>query len=109
MPPALQAKLLRVIQEREFERVGGNKTIKVDVRLVAASNRDLKLEASEGRFREDLLYRLNVVHIHLPLLRERTDDIPLLVEHFVRLYETKDGRSNLKVSPGAMRLSLIHI
>ncbi|MBW2624314.1 MAG: sigma-54-dependent Fis family transcriptional regulator [Deltaproteobacteria bacterium] len=103
MPQALQAKLLRVIQEREFERVGGSKTIKVDVRLVAASNKDLKLEASEGRFREDLLYRLNVVNIHLPLLRERIDDIPLLVEHFVRLYEAKDGRSNLKVSPEAMR------
>ncbi len=103
MSPPLQAKLLRVIQEREFERVGGSKTIKVDVRLVAASNRDLKQEVSAGRFREDLLYRLNVVHIHLPTLRERADDIPLLVDHFVRIYEAKDGRADLKVSPEAMR------
>ncbi|MEE9436523.1 MAG: sigma-54 dependent transcriptional regulator [Candidatus Adiutricales bacterium] len=103
MSPPLQAKLLRVTQEREFERVGGSKTIKVDVRLVAASNQDLKQEVSAGRFREDLLYRLNVVHIHLPPLRERADDIPLLVDHFVRIYEAKDGRSDLKVSPEAMR------
>ncbi len=103
MSPPLQAKLLRVIQEREFERVGGSKTIKVDVRLVAASNQDLKQEVSAGRFREDLLYRLNVVHIHLPPLRERADDIPLLVDHFVRLYEAKDGRADLKISPESMR------
>lgn len=103
MSPPLQAKLLRVIQEREFERVGGSKTIKVDVRLVAASNQDLKQEVSAGRFREDLLYRLDVVHIHLPPLRERADDIPLLVDHFVRLYEAKDGRADLKISPEAMR------
>ncbi|MBW2091043.1 MAG: sigma-54-dependent Fis family transcriptional regulator [Deltaproteobacteria bacterium] len=100
----LQAKLLRVIQEREFERLGGNRTIKVNVRLVAASNQDLKQKAAEKLFREDLLYRLNVIHLHLPPLRERTDDIPLLVNHFIRLYSQKSGRPDIKVSPEAMRL-----
>ncbi|MBW1709156.1 MAG: sigma-54-dependent Fis family transcriptional regulator [Deltaproteobacteria bacterium] len=100
----LQAKLLRVIQEREFERLGGNKTIKVDVRLVAASNQNLKQETIEKRFREDLLYRLNVIHLHIPPLRERTDDIPLLVNHFIHMYSKKSDRSDLTVSPEAMRL-----
>ncbi|MBW2062268.1 MAG: sigma-54-dependent Fis family transcriptional regulator [Deltaproteobacteria bacterium] len=103
MPLSLQVKLMRVIQEREFERVGGTKTIKVDVRLVAASNQDLKQAVAEKRFRGDLLYRLNVIHIHLPPLRERTDDIPLLVNHFQRLYGEKSGRSDLTVSPEAMQ------
>ncbi len=103
MPLSLQAKLLRVIQEREFERLGGNRTIKVDVRLVSASNQDLKRKVAEKLFREDLLYRLNVIHLHLPPLRERTDDIPLLVNHFVRIYSEKSGRQDMKVSPEAMR------
>jgi len=103
MSTALQVKLLRVLQEMEFERVGGTATLKVDVRVVAASNRDLKAEVSQDRFRSDLFYRLNVVHIELPPLRERTDDIPLLVNHFLDKFSGESGRSSLKVSPEAMR------
>ncbi|MCI5210504.1 MAG: sigma-54-dependent Fis family transcriptional regulator, partial [Candidatus Electrothrix sp. ATG2] len=79
MTPALQAKLLRVLQERSFERVGGNNTISIDVRILAATNKDLKDEVEQGKFRNDLFYRLNVIHIHMPPLRERLDDIPALV------------------------------
>ena len=104
MSPALQVKLLRVLQEREFERVGGTKTIKVDVRIIAASNRDLKEEVEAGHFREDLFYRLNVVHIHLPPLRERTDDIPLLVAHFLKKYAQEMGKERLTISPEALNL-----
>jgi len=108
MPISLQAKLLRIVQEREFERLGGDKTIKVDVRLVTASNRDLKREVAEKRFREDLLYRLNVVQIHLPPLRDREDDIPLLVNHFIRLYGEKSGKKDMTISPEAMRRIYAH-
>lgn len=89
--PALQAKLLRVLQEREFERVGGSRTIKVNVRIVATSNRDLLGHVAKGDFRQDLYYRLNVFPVHVPALRERTDDIPALAEHFLRRFARKHG------------------
>jgi len=106
MSPPLQVKLLRVLQEMEFERVGSSRSMKVDVRVVAASNRNLKLEVAEGRFRSDLFYRLNVVHILIPALRERTDDIPPLVNHFLSKYSEESGRSPLTIHPEAMRLLL---
>ncbi len=99
---SLQVKLLRVIQERRFERVGGSASIPMDVRLIAATNRDLKKEVAEGRFREDLFYRLNVVHLQLPPLRERMDDLPLLIEHFLKKFS--EGASGKTMSREAMRL-----
>jgi len=92
MPPHLQVKLLRVLQEREFERVGDTQTIRVDTRVVAASNRDLLAESAAGRFREDLYYRLNVVPIRLPPLRERREDIPELADHFLSFYNEENDR-----------------
>jgi two-component system, NtrC family, response regulator AtoC len=83
-----QTKLLRILQEREFERIGSNTSIKVDIRVIAATNRDLAEEVDRSRFREDLYYRLNVIHIHMPTLRERKDDIPALVEHFLTKYRS---------------------
>ena len=102
LPLELQVKLLRVIQENEFERIGGNKTIKVDVRIIAATNRNLKLEVDQGTFREDLWYRVNVYPITMPPLRQRKEDIPLLVEHFVNTYAKKFGKSISSVSPRTM-------
>jgi len=91
IPPRIQAKLLRVIQEREIERLGSSQTIPVDVRLVATSNRDLKTMGAKGRFRDDLYFRLQVIPINLPPLRERLDDIPLLCEHFIAKYCRREG------------------
>ncbi|MGC8493428.1 MAG: sigma-54-dependent transcriptional regulator [Syntrophobacteraceae bacterium] len=102
MSPPLQVKLLRILQEMEFERVGGSHTLKVDVRVVAASNRNLKDEAAHGRFRSDLYYRLNVVHVHLPSLRERKDDLPLLVNHFLAKYAEEAMRDSIGITSGAM-------
>ena len=100
--PNMQAKLLRVLQEKEFERVGGRRTIKVDVRILAATNRDLKQEVEAKRFREDLYYRLNVVPIHLPPLRERREDIPALVDHFLHELNPVFHKDFTAVSPEAM-------
>ena len=94
-----QAKLLRVMQEREFMRLGGMETIKVDVRIIAATNVDLKQEMEDGRFREDLFYRLHVISIHLPPLRDRKPDIPLLVQHFLEKYAEENGRPVLEIQP----------
>lgn len=93
MSPSLQVKLLRILQQREFERVGGTKTIKVDVRIVAATNIDLEKAVMEGRFREDLFYRLNVIPIMIPPLRERTEDIPILLEHFLDHFNKSKKRN----------------
>ncbi len=106
IPLEIQSKLLRVLEDKSFERVGGNKTIKVDVRLVAATNRDLKEEVEESRFREDLYYRLNVVHLHIPPLRERPEDIPPLATHFLRKYTQENARGEIHLSPEAMKLLL---
>ena len=100
--PALQIKLLRVIQEREFKRVGGTADIKVDVRVLAASNSDLQAEVKRGTFREDLYYRLNVIPIHIPPLRDRKEDIPLLVDFFLRKYSS--DRAPKSIDPEAMKL-----
>ncbi|HEY7434078.1 MAG TPA: sigma-54 dependent transcriptional regulator [Methylomirabilota bacterium] len=93
LPPHLQVKLLRVLQEREFERVGSSRPIKVDVRLLAATHRNLETLVREGRFRDDLYYRINVVTIQLPPLRERREDLPLLIDHFLRAFADKNGKS----------------
>lgn len=103
MPHPLQAKLLRVLQERSFERVGGNHSLKVDVRILAATNKDLRDEVDKGAFREDLYYRLNVIHIHMPPLRERIDDIPRLVSFFIEKNSKQLGKQ-LEISPEALRL-----
>jgi len=108
LPPELQVKLLRVIQENEFERIGGTKTIKVDVRIIAATNRNLTLEVEKGAFREDLWYRLNVYPITMPPLRQRREDIPLLVEHFTGIYAKKSGKRISSVSPRAVQSLEVH-
>jgi len=102
--PETQAKLLRVIQEREFMRLGGTEQIKVDVRIVAASNIDLLSLVKEGRFREDLYHRLNVIHLHLPALRERREDIPLLLAHFLDRFCQENAKPLRQFTPSAMKL-----
>ncbi|HXZ20492.1 MAG TPA: sigma-54 dependent transcriptional regulator [Candidatus Acidoferrales bacterium] len=109
VPPPVQVKLLRVLQEREFERLGGTKTVKVDVRLVAATNRDLRAALEDGTFREDLYYRLNVVPINLPPLREHKEDIPALATLFLRKYSQASGKKIDTLDPAAMeRLTQFH-
>src|SRR6186997_2786619 len=102
MSPALQAKLLRVLQEREFEPLGSERTEKIDVRVIAATNRDLRQMVADGRFQEDLYYRLNVIPIHIPPLRERRDDIPVLVEHFVEKHAQRAGKRIQGLAPGVL-------
>jgi DNA-binding NtrC family response regulator len=108
MSPKLQVKILRVLQEQEFEPVGSTKTLKVNVRVVAATNRDLEKDVVDGRFREDLFYRLNVIPLQLPPLRERTDDIPLLVDHFVAKFNASKGRRISNFSEAAIKTMQRH-
>ena len=108
VPLMVQAKLLRVIQEREIQRLGSNESIPIDVRLITATNRDLEQEVAARNFREDLYYRLNVVHIHLPPLRERPEDIPLLAEYFMKKYAAENGRALEWLSPETIALLQRH-
>ena len=105
---AMQVKLLRILEAGEFQRLGGRETIKVDVRVIAATNRNLREEVAEGRFRRDLYYRLNVFTIRLPALRDRQDDIPALVGHFVNRYAERNSRSALSIEANAMQELLRH-
>jgi DNA-binding NtrC family response regulator len=106
--PTVQIKLLRFLEEREFERVGGNRTYKVDVRIVCATHRDLKKKLEDGSFREDLYYRLNVIEIHIPPLRERGADIPVLAHHFLKRYADANGKDVRGISDEALALILRH-
>jgi nitrogen regulation protein NR(I) len=108
IPVEIQVKLLRALQESEFERVGGIKTLRVDVRLIAATNRDLKQLIAEGRFREDLFYRLAVVPIALPPLRDRKEDIPLLVDHFIEKYDRRLGKRVVGIEPEALQILMAY-
>jgi two-component system nitrogen regulation response regulator GlnG len=108
MSPATQAKALRLLQDQQFERLGGNTTVKTDVRVIAATNQDLVEQVADGRFRKDLFYRLNGFTIRLPPLRERMEDVPLLIDHFVRMSNRDAGKSVGLVSEDARRLLLTH-
>jgi two-component system, NtrC family, response regulator AtoC len=106
--PAMQVKILRVLEERAFERVGGSKTINVDVRLIAATNKDLKKLAGEGKFRDDLFYRLSVVSVNLPALRERRDDIPLLIDTFIRQCSADNGKPVRAITQEAVNVLMAY-
>jgi Nif-specific regulatory protein len=106
--PTVQVKLLRFLEEREFERVGGNRTYKVDVRIVCATHRDLEKKLEDGSFREDLYYRLNVIEIHIPPLRERGEDIPVLAHHFLKKFSDANGKDVRRISDEALALLLRH-
>jgi len=104
IPPISQMKLLRLLQSKEFERLGGEETIRVDIRLIAATNKDLRKEVEKGTFREDLFYQLNIIAIHLPPLRQRKEDIPLLVEYFLEELNSQGGKRIKCLSPEAMQV-----
>jgi transcriptional regulator with GAF, ATPase, and Fis domain len=104
IPPSLQVKLLRVIQEREFERIGGTRSIQVNVRLIAATNRNLEKLVAEGKFRDDLYFRLQVIQLVVPTLRERRDDIEPLALHFMKRYNLENGRKLAAIAPEALDL-----
>jgi two-component system nitrogen regulation response regulator GlnG len=104
MPLATQAKILRLLQEQAFERVGGNETVRTDVRLIAATHRDLKAWSAEGKFRPDLYYRLSVFTIQLPALRDRGDDLPMLVQRYLRRFSRELGREVQEITPEALEL-----
>ncbi|MDQ1239012.1 MAG: two-component system, NtrC family, response regulator HydG, partial [Thermodesulfobacteriota bacterium] len=106
IPPQAQIKLLRVLQTRRFERLGGEQTVSVNIRVLAATNKDLLSEVQKGNFREDLFYRLNVIPVNLPPLRERRNDIPLLARHFLKVFEAEQGATNLRFSSEALRAML---
>ena len=106
--PALQAKLLRVLQEKEYEPLGGTKTLKADVRIIAATNKNLQQLAATGRFRDDLYYRLNIVKLTLPSLADRREDIPLLIEHFIRKFNAKKAKNINAISPAALAILMQH-
>ncbi len=108
LSPGIQAKLMRVLQEKEFRQVGGIQNIRVDIRLVAATNRDIHEMIKQGQFREDLFYRINTVPIHIPPLRERKEDIPLLVEHFLGIYGSQKGTGAKQVSAEVMNMLMEH-
>ncbi|MBC8229065.1 sigma-54-dependent Fis family transcriptional regulator [bacterium] len=108
MSLSTQAKVLRTLQENEIQRVGGNKVIEVDVRVITATNKNLEQEINEGRFRKDLFYRLNVIPLHIPPLRERKEDIPLLVNHFIQQFCRENGKRIKSISPEAMELLKRH-
>ena len=108
LPLVLQVKLLRVLEERTVRRVGGSRDIPVDVRVVAATSRDLEAEVAQGGFRKDLLYRINVVHLKVPPLRERQGDIPLLADHFIRTHAGRMGRTVTGLDPAALRLMVAY-
>jgi DNA-binding NtrC family response regulator len=108
VPAATQVRLLRVLQEGEVKRVGANETTKVDVRVIAASNIDLLRAKEQGKFREDLFYRLNVITVTLPPLRDRPEDVPLLAQHFLRMYQAKMGKKVTSITPSAMEALVCH-
>ncbi len=108
MPMNLQIKLLRVLEEREFQRLGSNQTVRVDVRIIAATNTELREKVKKGEFRDDLFYRLNVVPIQLPSLRERKEDIPLLVNHFLKIIAQEDNQPVQKIDTAALKLLMTH-
>lgn len=103
LPQNIQVKLLRVLQEKKITRLGSNELIPVDVRIISATNKDIEDEVKQGRFRDDLYYRLNVIRIHLPPLRERKEDIPMLVDHFIRIYAQRENKNIKGITDGAMR------